>query len=80
MKDIITMTSKGTFTLPVKIRKSMDLRGKGDQLIISFDPTTKIAEISRPQSFLELQKRTAKYITKQNKPLLDVSGFYQRNR
>lgn len=80
MKDVITMTSKGTFTLPVKIRKSMGLCEKGDQLIVSFNPATKVAEISKPQGFPELQQKTAKYVAKKKKPLLDVRDFYQSNR
>lgn len=80
MRNVISMTSKGTFTLPVKIRESMGLRKKGDRLVITFDPETKTAEISKPQDFQELQKITSKYVTRGKKPLLNVDEFYQANR
>lgn len=80
MRNVIAMTSKGTFTLPAQIRKSMGLRGKGDQLIIKFNPATKTAEISKPVDFRELQARTSKYAAQPKKPLLEVSDFYQKTR
>lgn len=74
------MTSKGTFTLPVKVRKAMGVNEQGDQLLIHFDPATNKAEIFKSEDFRALQKRTAKYLKKGKEPLVDLDEFYQKNR
>jgi len=71
------MTSKGTFTLPVKIRRLFGLHKAGDKLSIRFEPATQQAILTKPRSFRELQETTAKYIKSGRKPLTDVSGYYQ---
>ena len=74
-KNIITMTSKGTFTLPAFIRKDMELSGAGEQLVISYNPETKQATIYRAQEFEALHRKLLKF-TKGKKPLTDPHAFY----
>lgn len=78
IKDVITMTSKGTFTLPIAIRRALKLENEGESLIIVYDPMTKKAVLNKPVDFPEIQKRLAKYI-KNKKPLTDVEAFYQEH-
>ena len=80
IKELISMTQKGTFTLPVEIRRSLGLNEKGDTLVAQFDPATKQVMLSKPHDFEEIQERTARYIKKKRKPLLDVDEFYQTRK
>ena len=74
------MTSKGTFTLPIKIRKLMGVEEEGDTLVIMFNPQTQQAVISKPCDFSEIQQMTAEYARKIKKPLTNVDEYYQAER
>ena len=78
MKNTITMTSKGTFTLPVEIRKKIGVNKLGDKLNIEFNEKTNQVVITKPISIDDIQKYTAKYIKKS--PLKNVDKFYQENK
>ena len=78
MKNTITMTSKGTFTLPAEIRKKIGVNKLGDKLNIEFNEKTNQVVISKPTSLDDIQKYTSKYIKKE--PLIGVDKFYQDNR
>lgn len=80
IRDFITMTSKGTFTLPVRIRRLLGIMAQGDFLAIQYDPSTQQAILSKPKDFRALQEKTAKYLKRKRKPLTDVSSFYQAER
>lgn len=71
----ITVTTKGTFTLPAHIRREMGVNQKGDRLAISFDAEKKQVVISAPNNFNAIQARLAPYV-KNKKPLQDVSLYY----
>ena len=77
MNKILTMSNKGTFTLPIEIRKAFGLEHAGAKLLISFNEVTKQVIIEKQQDFQSLQSQTKKLIKKNKKPLTDVSEFYQ---
>ena len=77
IEDDISVTSKGTFTLPVKIRRLLGLSEKGAKLKIRFFLDTNEAVISKPKEFSEIQQMSQKHIKKARPPLTDVSKFYQ---
>lgn len=78
IEDSITMTSKGTFTLPVKIRRLLGLSEMGARLKIRFYADKQEAVIYKPVEFSEVQEMSSKYLSKRKPPLTDVSGFYQK--
>ncbi len=51
----ITMTSKGTFTLPAQIRKALGVQAKGDKLMLTFHEQSKIVEISKGSDLKVMQ-------------------------
>jgi len=78
IEDTITATSKGTFTLPIKMRKELGLTKPGESLSIRFNLITKEAIISKPLPLTELQSMTKKHIKNGKKALLSVDEFYQK--
>ena len=78
IEDDITVTTKGTFTLPVRIRRLLGITEKGAKLKIRFSLESKEAIISKPKDFAEIQAMTKKHIRPKKPPLTDVSGFYQK--
>lgn len=78
IEDDITMTSKGTFTLPIKIRRLLGLSDKGAKLKIIFDTDRNEAVITKHVSFTDIQEMTQVHLRKDKKPLSDVSSFYQQ--
>jgi bifunctional DNA-binding transcriptional regulator/antitoxin component of YhaV-PrlF toxin-antitoxin module len=79
LSDILPMSSKGTLTLPIEIRKDMNLVGDDVSLVVTYNPETKQAILSRPEDFSEIQARVSKY-AKGKKPLTDVDAFYQKSK
>ena len=73
------MTTKGTFTLPVEVRRDMGLGEDGEVLVLVYDHTTKQAVLSKPQSLENVRSRLKKY-AERKEPLKDVSGFYRTDR
>ncbi len=72
MKQTITMTSKGTFTLPLEVRRKLGVNAQGDKLLLEFDEQALRATISKPKSFAELQKFVQTH-TKSDQPLPKLS-------
>jgi bifunctional DNA-binding transcriptional regulator/antitoxin component of YhaV-PrlF toxin-antitoxin module len=79
MKTSITMTSKGTFTLPIAVRKSLGVQSMGDKLLMSFDSKSKRVIITKPRNFKDMQAQNAKLISKKA-PLVSVGDFYNTTR
>lgn len=73
----LSMTSKGTFTLPAKIRKELGLRGKGDKLLINYRPDARTIVIEKPVDLEAMQKENAKLIPK-NLPPFDLNKIREQ--
>lgn len=71
----ITMTSKGTFTLPAKIRKEFGLRAAGDQVMLRYRQGSKQVELEAPLDLRALQSEVDKLIPSNIPPLTDVRTF-----
>ena len=78
-QETITVTTKGTFTLPAHIRIDMGVKKTGDRLAIHFDKTKKQVIISAPNDFQAIEDRLAPYL-KNVKPLKDVSTYYSKRK
>jgi len=77
IEDTISATSKGTFTLPVEMRRQWGITERGAKLTIRFYPDRGEAVISKPITFEEIQKMTSKHLARKRTPLSDVSNFYR---
>jgi len=75
MYKTITMTTKGTFTLPAALRAKMGVSTHGDKLQIEYDEVKQQLIIKKPVSLEKIQKDLASYTVKVQ-PLQDASGFY----
>ena len=73
------MTSKGTFTLPIAVRKSLGVQSIGDKLLMSFDSKSKRVVITKPRGFKDIQTQNAKLISKKA-PLANANDFYNTVR
>jgi len=83
MKQIdipITMTSKGTFTLPAKVRKDFGLHSKGDKLMLTYQPGSRRAELKAPLNLSDIQRRIDNLIPDDVAPLADVRGFITESK
>ncbi len=69
----ITMTSKGTFTLPVLVRKQIGANKKGDKLQLRYTPGSNTVTISAPADFREIQKRVSVMLPNPIPPLPDMN-------
>ncbi len=58
----ITMTSKGTFTLPAKIRKELGLKGAGDRLMLSYHAISKKVELTKAPDLAAMRTEIASLI------------------
>jgi bifunctional DNA-binding transcriptional regulator/antitoxin component of YhaV-PrlF toxin-antitoxin module len=72
----ITMTSKGQFTMPVKLREIFGLKKAGDQLNIKYDSVTRQAKIQRPLTAKDVQARARRHLKPGIAPLVDARAFY----
>lgn len=79
MKSIVTVSSKGQFTLPVEVRRSMDLR-KGDRLEVSFEEDQQRISITRVAAIADLSARVSSYAKRRAEPVIDVDAYYQTHR
>lgn len=61
---IISMTSKGTFTLPAKVRKELGLNSRGDKLLMDFSSASNEITIKKPADIRKIQKENAKLVPK----------------
>lgn len=80
MSDIITITSKGQTTLPVKIRRKLGLDKSGGVLRIIFNERKSELIISKPVSIAELSERVSRHIKPGTKPVDNVDAYYQTAR
>ncbi len=71
----ITMTSKGTFTLPAKVRKDFGLQTKGDRLLLHYVPGSRTAELKAPLDLQALQAEVAALIPADVPPLGNVREY-----
>lgn len=71
----IKMTSKGTFTLPARIRKEFGLNKKGDRLMLLYKPGSRTAQLQAPVDLRAIQAKVDKLIPKSIIPLTDVRGY-----
>lgn len=78
-QKVITVTTKGTFTLPAAIRKELGVNKNGDRLAIHYDKQKKQVVIAATKDFEAVKARLAPYV-KNKKPLLDVSDFYSKRK
>ena len=53
----IKMTSKGTFTLPVGVRRHLELNAPGDKLLLTFHPGSRIIELQKAPDFAALRDK-----------------------
>jgi len=78
MKVIVTLSSKGQFTLPAAIRATLGLK-QGDQLEVSVDESGRSLTVSPVPDLAELSARISSY-AKRRIPVTDVDAYYQENR
>jgi bifunctional DNA-binding transcriptional regulator/antitoxin component of YhaV-PrlF toxin-antitoxin module len=62
INTFITMTSKGTFTLPAAVRKQLGLTKAGDKLQLTFHEQSKAVELRSIPDLKAMQARNAAYI------------------
>ena len=67
IQKAITMTSKGTFTLPAKIRADLDLSKKGQKLMVTYHPKSRIVELTATPDFAAIREKL-RPLAKSNKP------------
>lgn len=73
IQTFITMTSKGTFTLPVAVRQRLGITKAGDKLMLTFHEQSKTVELHTIPDLLAMQKRNAAYITQRGiEPITDA--------
>ncbi len=75
MNKTITMTTKGTFTLPASIRRRLGVNNKGDKLAIVLDEANQRVIISKPADLSSIHQELKPYVQAKT-PLSDVSGLY----
>ncbi len=77
----ITLTSKGQVTLPVEMRRILNLQD-GDQLVISANQETRTLSLSKPMTIDELSEMVQGFLKnkKKVKPILNADEFYQSHR
>jgi bifunctional DNA-binding transcriptional regulator/antitoxin component of YhaV-PrlF toxin-antitoxin module len=64
----ITMTSKGTFTLPAKVRRELDLGKGNEKLMLTFHHQSGTIEIRKAPDLHELRTKIAKLLPKDMPP------------
>ncbi len=72
------MSTKGTFTMPAKIRKDLGLKATGDKLLIDYSPAAKVITIKKPVDLKVMQAEIAKLIPK-NLPSFDLNKIREQN-
>jgi AbrB family looped-hinge helix DNA binding protein len=77
--NTITLTSKGQVTLPVEIRRQLDIK-EGDELIVTFHPTARSITMRKPITIDELSTLGHSFIKKGTKPVMNVDEYYQLHR
>lgn len=72
----ITMTNKGQFTLPARVRKALALDERGEKLTLTFEPTSQQIVLSKPLSFADIQAKARTYVKPGTPPLMDADALY----
>lgn len=57
IQKAIAMTSKGTFTLPAKIRADLALSKKGQKLMVTYHPISKTVELTAAPNFAAIRDK-----------------------
>lgn len=78
--DTIAVTSKGTFVLPVRMRRLLGIVGQSAKLNIKFNSESGEAVISKMVELSDIQVQMGKTLRAELPPLLDVSRFYSSRR
>lgn len=71
MNTTIKMTSKGQFTMPVAMRRALNLKEKGDRIVVNFDKRTQRYYIDKPLSLTEINKLNQAVLAKSPQSLSD---------
>ena len=79
MNKTITMTTKGTFTLPSSIRKKLGVNNKGDKLNVMLDEANQRIIITKPANLMMFHEKLKPYIDA-SKPLTDVPSYYKTRK
>lgn len=67
------MTSKGTFTLPAKVRKELGLNKVGDSLLLQYHKKSRQVILEKPVNLKEIQRKNAAAVkAKGIKPITDL--------
>jgi bifunctional DNA-binding transcriptional regulator/antitoxin component of YhaV-PrlF toxin-antitoxin module len=79
MTTTITMSSKGQFTLPTRLRAAMNLK-QGDQLTVDFNHAKGVATVQKTMTTDELTTYLTAKIKPGTKPLHNIDEYYQQHR
>ncbi len=58
------MTSKGTFTLPARVRQALGVNDKGDKLMLTFHEKSGTVELTKGADLRAIQKELAEILKK----------------
>lgn len=78
MKAMVTLSSKGQFTLPAAMRTKLGLK-QGDRLEASFDEESGAVRLQAVPDLETLSARVSSYAAVRP-PVVDVGEYYQSNR
>lgn len=80
IQKALTMTSKGTFTLPAAVRKQLGLTEAGSKVLLTFDEKTKTIELSGVPSVETIRARNSEFLRQQGftaKGLRQLAQHYE---
>lgn len=81
MTQIISMTSKGQFTLPIDVRHRLGLNKIGDTLQLKFNPQDNTVTLTKPVNLSDIQAFVqAKCRAPNGKMPQDIHGWYEHER
>jgi bifunctional DNA-binding transcriptional regulator/antitoxin component of YhaV-PrlF toxin-antitoxin module len=80
MDATLTITSKGQTTLPVAMRRLLDLPESGGVLRAHLNEDTGELTLVKPPTIAELSARISRHLKPGTRPLADVDEFYQSAR
>lgn len=55
MQQLLTLSTKGQFTLPAKVRKSLGVVNKGDVLQLEYNASSGTVRLTKPSSLRDVQ-------------------------
>lgn len=74
IQKAIKMTSKGTFTLPAKVRNELGLKAAGDKLMLSYHPHSKKVELQKAPDFAALRAELNALLPGKTPKPLDIAA------